>query len=83
MMNYYSPALNDGSSIAIFGSVFMGIFFIVFALIAIALPITIGYLIYKDAVKHNIENPMLWAIISGITWIGIILYFVINKRDNK
>ncbi|MEI6887138.1 MAG: hypothetical protein WCK31_02775 [bacterium] len=42
----------------------------------------IGYLIYKDAIKHKVENPELWGIISGITWIGILLYFVINKRDN-
>ncbi|MEI6462079.1 MAG: hypothetical protein WCO33_00230 [bacterium] len=64
------------------GSVIFTILIIIIAtFIPLAISFGIGYLIYSDAKKHNIENPVLWGVISGITWIGIVLYFVINKRD--
>lgn len=95
-LNYsYGPVANtvsngDLSAGAITGlgalfigaSVILPIIFMFFILIlSFGLTFTIGYLVYKDAKKNNIENPELWGIISGTTWIGLILYFVINKRD--
>ncbi len=77
-MNYYSAYSSPFNSLS-FG--FMGIFMLFATVIGFAVAFTIGYLIYKDAKKHNIENPALWGVISGITWIGILLYFVINKRE--
>ena len=41
----------------------------------------ISYLIYKDAVKNNVDNPILWALLTfffGV--IGLLIYFLVAKN---
>jgi hypothetical protein len=44
----------------------------------------IAYLVYKDAVKNNVENPILWAILTFFfTLVGLLVYFLaIRPKTN-
>ena len=55
-MKYYS-SYNPTASIFSIG--FVSIVMLFSVIIGLAVSIGIGYLIYKDAKKHNIENPLL------------------------
>jgi len=42
----------------------------------------IGFIIYKDAKKNEVNNPMLWAIICAITGIiGLLIYLLSVRPD--
>ncbi len=44
----------------------------------------VSYLIYKDAVKNNVDNPILWALLTFfLGLLGIVLYLVVGKNKEK
>ena len=44
--------------------------------------ILIAYFIYKDAVRNEVENPILWAAICGIfTLVGLLIYLLAIRPD--
>lgn len=41
----------------------------------------VTFLIYKDAAKNNVDNPILWALlVFFFSWIGLLLYFLVGKK---
>lgn len=54
-------------------------------LLAIAVPLVIGILIYEDARKEGMEPPIVWALVAalapGLT--GIIVYFVVRSTRGR
>ena len=68
-----------------------GSFFAATSLISCCIPLVIwgvfiiaAIWVYKDAQKNNVDNPILWAVVTfflGI--IGLVLYFVIAKNQNS
>ena len=52
--------------------------------LSMLIPIAISYLVYKDAVKSGVDNPMLWALIVFFTGlIGLLVYFLVAKNNKK
>ena len=50
---------------------------VVIMLIAFAVPVGLAYFVYSDAQKNGVENGILWALITFITWpIGLLVYFL-------
>ena len=60
-------------------AVFM--FFLIVALIALVIPITVGVLVYRDAEKRVDCNPWLWALIAALapSFVGLIIYLIIRN----
>lgn len=58
----------------------MAIFLLV-ALIALVIPLTIGVLVYRDADKRVDCNPWLWALIAALapSFVGLIIYLIIRN----
>jgi hypothetical protein len=46
--------------------------------------VVVAFLIYKDAQKNNVDNPILWAIVVWFTGvIGILIYLLAIRNKNK
>jgi len=45
--------------------------------------IALAYYVYKDAVKYEVENPGLWALLTLFTGgvIGILIYFLAIRPE--
>ncbi|MEI6887137.1 MAG: PLDc N-terminal domain-containing protein [bacterium] len=57
------------------------LFPLVCACVLIIADIVIAILIYKNAKKNNVENPVLWLLLSlFLSWIGWLLYAFIGKK---
>lgn len=41
----------------------------------------LGGVIYKDAKKRKLDNPLLWAVISSLPFIGVFVYLM--QHSNK
>ncbi|MFS8130450.1 MAG: hypothetical protein ACMG57_00575 [Candidatus Dojkabacteria bacterium] len=59
---------------------------LVWALCVCCVPLIIdsvlAYLVYKDAKKHNIENPALWAALTFFfTLIGLLVYYLVPRTE--
>lgn len=56
-------------------------FFLLFALIALVIPVTVGVLVYRDADKRTDCNPWLWALIAALapSFVGLIIYLIIRN----
>jgi hypothetical protein len=51
-------------------------------LIAFLIPFAFAYWVYNDAVKNNVENPMLWAVVTFFfTLIGLLIYLLAIRPD--
>lgn len=61
------------------------ILFIIIALLAIAVPLIIGILIYRDARNQGMDPPILWALVAALvpSFIGVIIYFVVRSTRNR
>jgi len=52
-------------------------------LIVLIFWIFITYWVYKDATKRNVENPILWALLTFfLSWIGLIIYFLVGRNQS-
>lgn len=60
--------------------VFTLMFFLLVALIALVIPVTVGVLVYRDADKRVDCNPWLWALIAALapSFVGLIIYLIIR-----
>ena len=67
----------------------MSIIFIMFALFSLLLTVgvgvLIGVLVYKDATKKEMPNPILWALLAVFapSFIGLIIYFIVRSSYPK
>lgn len=54
--------------------------FLMVALIAMVIPVTVGVLVYRDADKRVDCNPWLWALIAALapSFVGLIIYLIIR-----
>lgn len=62
-----------------FALAFFGVFLLVF-LCALAIPLLVGILVYRDADKRVDCNPWLWALIAALapSFVGLIIYLVVR-----
>ena len=58
---------------------FLSVFLLV-ALCALAIPLLVGILVYRDADKRVDCNPWLWALIAALapSFVGLIIYLIIR-----
>ena len=78
-MGQLSSILFAGLGIG-FGSLFLLIF-----VFCIALPLSIGILVYRDARNQLMSAPLLWAILAALapSFIGLIVYLVVRCTSGK
>lgn len=63
---------------------FIWIFACLIMIVSYGVLFAISYIVYRDAKKNNIDNPILWGLLTFFTGlIGIVLYFLIGKNQNK
>ena len=50
-------------------------------LIAIAVPIVVGVLVYRDARRQGISSPLAWALAAALapSFIGLVIYLVVRS----
>jgi Na+/proline symporter len=67
--------------------VFMGFIFLfvcMISLVSFAVQFLIAYLVYRDAQKNRVDNPILWAAITFFSWwLGLLLYFFVAKQQAR
>ncbi len=52
------------------------------ALVALVVPLVLAIVVYKDAQKHKVDNPILWALLSFFfSIIGLLIYFFAIRPD--
>jgi hypothetical protein len=58
------------------------IFPIIVVLFMVA-PLLIGFIVYKDAKKHNNPSPLVWALVASLVpfYIGLLLYVLIGNTQ--
>lgn len=67
----------------------LSLVFIIFSLLSVVLVfgvgILIGVLVYKDAIKREMSNPILWAllVVFAPSFIGLIIYFIVRSSYPK
>ena len=50
----------------------------------LVIALVISYLVYKDAQKNNVDNPMLWAIVTFfLGLIGVVIYLLVARNNAK
>lgn len=66
----------------------LGVFFasagiwLVCCCIGLIINIALAYLVYSDAKKNNVENGMLWAVVTFFfTLIGLLVYFLAIRPE--
>ncbi len=54
--------------------------FLIVALCALAIPLLVGILVYRDADKRVDCNPWLWALIAALapSLVGLIIYLIVR-----
>lgn len=68
----YDNTLSNGAAAGIFG-----VTFIIPLCCGLLIAGGIAYFVYSDAKKNNVENPVLWAVITFFTGlIGLLIYFL-------
>lgn len=61
---------------------FSFLLFCCFSIIGLALPLGLAFFVYSDAKKNNIENDVLWALVTFFTGvIGILIYFLVIRKQ--
>jgi len=57
-------------------------FYCCICLISLLVPTAIAYFVYKDAVRNEVDNPILWAILTFfLTVVGLLIYFLAIRPD--
>lgn len=74
-----------GASFGAFSFLFTSFFSLIYCLacfVPFIVLIVVGILIYKDAVKYNVEPPILWALVCMFfPPFGILIYFIGPRAD--
>ncbi len=67
------------------GLMFFLILWIAIILIAVAIPIVIGALVYRDARRQEIAGPLAWALAAALapSFIGLVIYLVVRSSGGK
>ncbi len=62
------------------------IYVLIVVLFLLIAPLMIGFYVYNDARKINLQEPVLWAIVAGIVplCVGLMIYLIYSsdKRGN-
>lgn len=69
-----------------FNSFFIATYGIIFLIMCISWAVWLGIAvwIYKDAKKHNVESPALWAfIVFFIGVIGLLIYLLVARKTKS
>src|SRR5690606_27109507 len=77
---YYTTAANPKE----FGFLTAGllIYFLCICLIPLVIGAILAVVVYKDAKKNNVENPILWAILTFLfSIIGLLVYFLAIRPE--
>lgn len=82
-LNYtYKGNLDPNAFSGFFAATWIGVFVIICITWAIWLAVAVW--IYKDAKKHNVENPALWAfIVFFIGVIGLLIYLLAARKTKS
>lgn len=81
--NIVDAATNDSSGAEGFFAIFFICGFYGF-IIACALIINLffAWVVYKDAIRNNVENPLIWALLTFIfNVMGLLVYYLGIKPD--
>lgn len=85
---YYSSDLSSGAASGlVFGSILL---YCCILCVPLIIWTVVSYLVYKDAVKNNVDNAALWGIlVFFFSVVGILIYFLairpeaIKKNEGK
>lgn len=59
-----------------------GIIWVCVCCIALIVPLVCAFVVYRDAEKNNVENGILWAVLSFLfPLIGLLIYFLAIKPE--
>ena len=77
--DYYSAYDSPASTAGVLG---FGLLWCCFAIIPLVIGLVLAYVVYKDAQKNKVENPILWGIITFFfNIIGLLIYFLAIKPE--
>ena len=69
-----------GGAVALGGAVI--IFYLIGCCISLSIPIICAVVVYRDAKKNNVENAILWVLLSFFfSIIGLLVYFLAIKPE--
>ncbi len=73
---------NDTASAGFFGGLML--IYCVCFIAGFALLGVVSYLVYKDAKKNNVDNPILWALLTFfLGLLGVLLYLFVGKNQKN
>lgn len=63
------------------GLTFFIVLWFAIIVIAIAVPIVIGVLVYRDARRQEMTSPLAWALAAALapSFIGLVIYLVVRS----
>ncbi len=66
------------------GLIFFIVLWFIIILVAIAVPIVIGVLVYRDAKRQEMSTPLGWALVAALapSLIGLVIYLVVRSSGN-
>lgn len=77
----YDYSAGDAAAGAAFGGTMLAVYVCV-CCISLIVPIICAVIVYKDAQKNNVENAILWTVISFFfPLIGLLVYFLAIKPE--
>lgn len=78
-LNVVAASSNNGDGAAGF---FFFMIYCMACLCGLAIGLIIPFFVYKDAVKNEIENPILWAVVTFFFTVpGLLIYLLAIRPD--
>ncbi len=78
--DYYTSTSDAAAATGFLGLGFVYICCV--CLIPLIIDAVLSYVVYKDAKKNNVENPILWALITFfLPLVGILVYFLAIRPE--
>ena len=67
------------------GLIFFIVLWFIIILVAIAVPIVIGVLVYRDAKRQEKYRPLGWALVAALapSLIGLVIYLVVRSSNSE
>ena len=67
------------------GLIFFILLWFIIILVAIAVPIVIGVLVYQDAKRQEMSSPLAWALVAALSpsLIGLVIYLVVRSSNSQ
>lgn len=79
--NYTPYNATDAAAGGIFATAGLAFYCCVLC-IPLIIVLALAYYVYKDATKYEVENPILWALLTLFTGvIGLLIYFLAIKPE--